>query len=59
MVIDKPRLPGVLAPGRLSHRFVELPEGGWPCVGSGSDHLLSHLPGLPRRGAFPMRDTWT
>ena len=28
MVIDKPRLPGVLAPEGLSQTYLSLPEGG-------------------------------
>jgi hypothetical protein len=59
MVFDKPRLPGVLAPGRLSHGVSELPEGGRACVSSGpEDVLIAPTPRDPR-GAAPMRDTWT
>ena len=39
MVIDKPRLLGVLAPEGLSQAYLTLPEGGrGPCVSPGPEH---------------------
>ena len=58
MVIDEPRLPGVLAPGGC--RAAWIPTEGRQRYAHAVDLMTSHL--IRRhylRGAFAMRDTWT
>jgi hypothetical protein len=50
MVIDEPRLPGVLTPQVRQPDRISLPEGGQPCVSAGSDHYLAASKARPERG---------